>query len=80
MHMLHRFSCVQLFATLKTVDQQAPLSVGFSRHKPCPPPGDRLDPGIEPMSLIYPALTGGFFPVPPGKPKFLLNYVLMILR
>ena len=78
--MLHGFSCVQLFATLRTVDHQAPLSMGFSRHKPCPPPGDLLDPGIEPMSLIYPELTDGFFPVPPVKPKFLLNYVLMILR
>ena len=28
---------------------------------PCPPPGDLLDPGIEPASLMSPALTGGFF-------------------
>ena len=48
--MLHGFSCVQLFATLRTVDHQAPLSMGFSRHKPCPPPGDLLDPGIEPVA------------------------------
>ena len=28
---------------------------------PCPPPGDLPDPGIEPMSLVSPALAGGFF-------------------
>ena len=27
----------------------------------CPPPGDLPDPGIEPMSLISPALAGRFF-------------------
>jgi len=27
----------------------------------CPPPGDLPDPGIEPMSLISPALAGKFF-------------------
>ena len=27
----------------------------------CPPPGDLLDPGIEPTSLMAPALAGGFF-------------------
>ena len=28
---------------------------------PCPPPGDLPDPGIEPASLMFPALEGGFF-------------------
>ena len=28
---------------------------------PCPPPGDLPDPGIEPLSLMSPALAGGFF-------------------
>ena len=28
---------------------------------PCPPPGDLLDPGIEPASLTSPALAGWFF-------------------
>ena len=28
---------------------------------PCLPPGALLDPGIEPMSLVSPALAGGFF-------------------
>ena len=27
----------------------------------CPPPGDLPDPGIEPTSLMSPALAGGFF-------------------
>ena len=40
--------------------------MGFSRQEfwsgvPLPPPGDLPDPGIEPMSLIAPALVGGFF-------------------
>ena len=46
--------------------RQAPLSVGFSRQEcwsglPCPPPGDLPNPGIEPMSLRPPVLTGRFF-------------------
>ena len=46
--------------------RQAPLSMGFSRQEnwnglPCPPPGDHPDPGIEPMSLMSPALAGEFF-------------------
>ena len=28
---------------------------------PCPPPGDLPHPGIEPLSLMSPALAGGFF-------------------
>ena len=59
-----RFSCVQLCATLRTVACQASLSVGFSRQEqwsglPCPSPGHLPDPGIEPASLIPPALAGG---------------------
>ena len=30
---------------------------------PFPPPGDLPDPGIEPVSLTSPALTGGFFTI-----------------
>ena len=50
------FSHVQLFATLWTVDHQAPLSMGFPRQEywsglPCLPPGDLTDPGIEPEAL-----------------------------
>ena len=40
--------------------------MGFSRQEfwsglPFPPPGDLPDPGIEPTSLMSPALTGRFF-------------------
>ena len=49
-----------------TVARQAPLSMGFSRREywsglPCLPPGDIPEPGIEPTSLMSPALAGGFF-------------------
>ena len=59
-------SRVPLFATPGTAARQATLSKGFSRQEywsglPCPPPGDRPDPGIELQSLLSPALTGGFF-------------------
>ena len=59
------FSHVLLFATPRTVAHQAPVSMGFSRPEywselPCPPPGDLLAPGIEPMSLMSPAF-GQFF-------------------
>ena len=46
--------------------QQVPLSMGFFRQE-CwngllyPPPRDLPDPEIEPTSLMFPALTGGFF-------------------
>ena len=60
------FSGIQLFVTPWTVSCQAPLSMGFSRQEywsklPFPPPGDLPDPGTEPMSLMSPALAGGFF-------------------
>ena len=63
-------SC-RLFETLWSVARQAPPSLGFSRQEywsqlPCPPPGDRPDPGIEPRSLI---LQADSLPSePPGKP------------
>ena len=49
------FSCVQLFVTPWTVVHKAPLSMGFSRQEywsglPFSPPGDLLNPGIEPTS------------------------------
>ena len=63
--MLNCLSCVQLFAPQWTVGHQALLSIGLSRQEywsglPCSPPGDLLDTGIEPASLMYPALEGGF--------------------
>ena len=64
--MLSRFGCVQLFATPWTLAHQAPLSMGFSRQDywsrlPCPPPRDLPDSGIEPTSLVSPALAGQLF-------------------
>ena len=59
-------SHVQLCATPWTVARQAPLPMEFSRQEywsglPFPLPGDLPDPGIEPESLAFPALAGGFF-------------------
>ena len=50
-------SHVQLFVTLWTVVDQAPLSVGFSRQEswnglPFPTPGDLADPEMEPWSHV----------------------------
>ena len=53
-------------ATPWTVACQTPLSMGFSRQE-CwsgllfPPPADLLNLGIEPASLMSPALAGGVF-------------------
>ena len=64
--MLNRFGRVQLFIKLRTVARQAPLSMGFSRQEywsglPFCSPGDLPDPGMEPASLLPPALAGKFF-------------------
>ena len=64
-------SCVRLFGTPRTIANQAPLSMEFSKQDywggfPFPSPEDLPNPGIEPGS---PALAGGFFTTePPGKP------------
>ena len=49
-------SVVSDSVTLWTVAHQVPLSMEFSRQEywsqlPCPPPGGRLDPGIDPSLL-----------------------------
>jgi len=55
--------------------------MGFSRQEYwsgllCPPPGDLPHPGIEPRSLMSPALAGGFFTTePPGKPVSITDLV-----
>ena len=65
------------FVTPWTVARLVPVSMGFSRQEhwsglPFPPPGDLPDPGIEPVSLGSPPVSGGFFtPAPPGKPRVL---------
>ena len=64
--------------------------MGFSRHEqrsglPCPPPGDLPDSGIEPMSLMSPALAGRFFTtsttweaqVMVDTSKFTLKYIFL---
>ena len=62
--MLSHFSHVQLFATPWTVALQAPLSMQFSRQEywsGLPFPFQAIFPGIEPPSLMSPALAGEFF-------------------
>ena len=62
--------CAQSFLTLcdpmDCVACLAPLSMEFTSQEywsrlPCPPPGDFPDPGIQPTSLVSPALAGVFF-------------------
>ena len=65
MHAKSLQSCL-IHATLWTIAHQALLSMEFSKQEywsglPCPSPGDFPDPGIEPASLMSPALAGGFF-------------------
>ena len=66
-------SCVQLFATPWTGAHQAPLSMEFSWEEywselSFPLPEDLPDPGIQLVSIVSPALTGGFFTTArPGK-------------
>ena len=62
-------SCLTLCDPI-SVAHQAPLSMGFSRREhwsglPCPPPGDLPDPGIEPTSLLSPALAVVSLPLAP---------------
>ena len=64
--MLSHFSCVQLFVSPWTVAHQAPLSIRFSWQEQWsgllfPSPGDVHNPGIEPVSLMSPALAGRIF-------------------
>ena len=67
-------SRVQFFVIPWTVAQQPPLSMELSRQEywsvlPFPPPGDLLNPGIKPASLVSPTLAGRSFTTePPGKP------------
>ena len=79
---LNRFSHVWLFSTPWTVALQAPLPMGSSRQEywsvlSFSPPGHLPHPGIEPRSLMSPALAGKFFttstiwkaPGSPGGPQ-----------
>ena len=60
------------------------LSIGFSRQEywsglPFPLPGDLPNPWTEPVSLVSPALTGGFFTIRStldfGKSKYVYIYI-----
>ena len=65
--MVSRFSHVQFFGTPWTGALQAPLLTEFSRQEYWSglpfPPGDLSHPGIEPTSIMSPALAGGFFTI-----------------
>ena len=67
-------SVVSDFVTPWTAACQAPLSMGFFRQEYWSGllfliPRDLPDPWIELVSLIPPALAGGFFiTLPPGRP------------
>ena len=63
---IYVLSCVRFFVAPWTIACQVPLSMEFSREEywsvlPFPPPGDLPDPGLEPTSLVSPALAGRFF-------------------
>ena len=86
-HVLSHFSCVWLFVAPWTIASQAPLSVGFSRQEhwsglPCFPPGDLPDPGIESVSLLFPAFQADSLPVTLHYPskwlspyQYSMNYI-----
>ena len=53
-----------LFTSHDPMDCSRPGSsdrTGKNTAMGCPPPGDLLNPGFEPASLMSPALAGGFF-------------------
>ena len=63
MHVKSLQSCPTL---CNPMDHSAPLSMGFSRQESWswltfPSPGDLPNQGIQPTSLMSPALAGGFF-------------------
>ena len=67
--MLCMLSCAQsLQSCFWSVACQAPLSMAFSRQESwnglsCPPPGDLLDPEIEPVSPASPVSQVDFLPL-----------------
>ena len=67
---VYTLSHVRLCATPGTVAHQALLFMGFSRQEywsglPFLSPGDLPNPEIEPVSLMSPALAGGFGTIVP---------------
>ena len=75
--------CVCVFSHVRA--HQTPLSMGFSRQEywgglPFPTPGDLSNPGIEPVSLAFPALVGEFSTtVTPGKPVHFMGFYKFIM-
>ena len=73
-------SRVWLFAIPWTIARKTPLSMGFSKQDywsglPYPPPGDLLNPGMEPRSPGSSELAGRFLtPEPPGKPSGICKF------
>ena len=68
---MHAQSCPALCDPMDC-SPQAPLSMEFSRHEywsglPLSAPGDLPDTGIEPSSLVFPALAGKLFTAVPPK-------------
>ena len=79
---LSLFNCVPLFVTPWTIACQTPLSSGFSQQEYqsgllCPPPGDLLDPGIEPVFPASPVLQGDSLPLSHLFSGYLAQALLM---
>ena len=71
---------MQLFETPWTIVRQAPLLRPWSLPRqeywsrlPFPSPGDLPDLGMEPKSLAFPVLAGGFFTTEPPFGDNLFN-------
>ena len=65
-------SHIQFFAVPWSIANQASLFMEFSRQEywsgyTFPSPGDLLNPGTEPVSLVSPALASGFLTTVPSK-------------
>ena len=83
MHVCQSLQLVQFFAIPWTVACQAALSMGFSRQEYCsglpfPSPRDIPDPKIKPWSPTLQA--DSLQSEPPGKPKYVLNYFLFLIK
>ena len=78
-------SCLTLVTSWPTA-RQAPLSMGLCRQGywsglPFPPPGDRPNPGMEPVSPASPSLAGGFFTTKSaGKPLVYNIYIYIFIH
>ena len=65
MHAKSLQSCLTHCDPVDYIAHQASLSMGFSRQEywsvfTCPPSGDLPNPGVKPISLTSPALSGRF--------------------